>query len=172
MVFAGAIVLVTHIYPFATDAGYSAQQAAMLMSTNGLSAMIGAFLFGWVADRLSPSTALGLVPLLQGLCWTLVLSAQSYSILLLAAIGIGLTTGGEFPPFSALIAKIYGRSSFGTAMGLTTFLMLPLTFFAAPLSGFLYGTYGNYTLAFQLHIGFSTASGLYFCITRGSKHQV
>jgi MFS family permease len=90
----------------------------------------------------------------------LVLSAQSYSILLLAAIGIGLTTGGAFPPFSALIAKIYGRGFFGTAMGLTTFLMLPLIFFAAPLSGFLYDTYGNYTLAFQLHIGFSNASGL------------
>jgi cyanate permease len=36
IVFAGAIVIVTHIYPFATDAGYSAQQSAMLMPTNGL----------------------------------------------------------------------------------------------------------------------------------------
>jgi predicted MFS family arabinose efflux permease len=97
------------------------------MSVNGFSAMFGAFIFGWVADRLSPSISFGLVALLQCLCWVLVLTAGSYSILVLATIGIGLTTGGAFPPFSALVAEKYGSGSFGTAMGLTTFLKLPLT---------------------------------------------
>lgn len=164
MVFAGAIVIVTHIYPFATDAGYSAQQGAGLMSVNGFSAMFGAFLFGWVADRLTPSISFGLIALLQCLCWVLVLAAGSYSILVIATIGIGLTTGGAFPPFSALVAEKYGAGSFGTAMGLTTFIMLPLTFFAAPLAGFLYDSYGNYTFAFQLHIAMFVLASCYFLV--------
>lgn len=169
MVFAGAIVIVTHIYSFATDAGYSAQQGAGLMSVNGFSAMFGAFIFGWVADRLSPSISFGLVALLQCLCWVLVLTAGSYSILVLATIGIGLTTGGAFPPFSALVAEKYGSGSFGTAMGLTTFLMLPLTFFAAPLAGLLYDSFGNYTIAFQIHIALFVLASCYFLIPAFTK---
>ncbi|MGI9294419.1 MAG: MFS transporter [Pseudomonadales bacterium] len=162
MVISGGIVIVTHIFAHATDAGISAQSAAILLSINGVCAMVGAFAFGWIADKLGPALAICLAAIVQLVAWSLLLTTTNFMFLSLIMTGIGLSGGGAHPAFAALLAQEFGQTSFGTALGLGALLMLPLTFAAAPFAGFLYDLNGNYALAFQIHIALFCAAALFF----------
>ena len=167
LLLAGGIVLVTHAVPYALGRDFSAQEAAILLSVNGGAAMLGAFSFGWLADRIGPAYALLLNAILQAVFWSLLLFNPSYSFLLLLFIAVGVCGGGVFPAFSTLMSVELGRSSLGTALGLSALIILPFNFTAAPLAGYLYDRTGNYLPAFQLHIVlFLVAAVLLFMFLR------
>ncbi len=152
LILAGGIVLVTHAVPYALGRGFSQQQAALLLSINGAAAMLGAFLFGWLADRLGPVHALTINALLQAAIWSSLLVDPSYGALLLIFPALGVCGGGVFPAFSTLMSLELGRASLGTALGLSALLILPFNFSGAPLAGYLYDKTSSYIPAFQLHI--------------------
>lgn len=164
MITAGSIVIITHIVPYATDYGIPAQQASFLLGVNGLCAMIGALAMGWVSDRTGPHVAAGITALMQALIWCLLLTRPPFETLLLAVIGIGIAGGGVTPAFYALLAKTFGPASFGSAVGLGSLILVPLTFGAPIFAGFLFDTTGNYQLALQIHIALFGAAALFFLV--------
>ena len=160
LILAGGLVLVTHAVPYALGRGFSAQQGALLLSVNGAAAMLGAFLFGWLADRLGPVRTLILNAALQAVTWSLLLVEPSYVMLLLLFPALGVCGGGVFPVFSALMSREVGRESLGTALGLSALLILPFNFSGPPLAGYLYDRTSSYIPAFQLHIMLFVAAAL------------
>lgn len=164
----GGIVLMSHLVPFATDRGISTASAALLLSVNGVFSMAGALLFGQVADRIGARATLGLIGLVQAACWSGIIFADSFLLFLPFLVGIGLCGGGTHTAFSALLNTAYGRASFANALGLATLLMLPFTFAAAPLAGWIFDSTGSYVIAFQVQIAaFLAAAVLYLVIYRG-----
>jgi len=166
----GGIVLMSHLVPYATDRGIPAASAALLLSVNGVFSMGGALLFGYVADRIGARRTLGLIGLIQAACWSGLVFADRFALFLPLLVGIGLCGGGTHPAFSALLNSAYGRASFATALGLATLLMLPFTFAAAPLAGWLFDTSGSYRSAFALQIAaFLLAALTFLLVYRGRE---
>ena len=164
----GGIVLMSHLVPFATDRGISTASAALLLSVNGVFSMAGALLFGQVADRIGARATLGLIGLVQAACWSGIIFADSFMLFLPFLVGIGLCGGGTHTAFSALLNAAYGRASFANALGLATLLMLPFTFVAAPLAGWIFDSTGSYVIAFQVQIAaFLAAAVVFLVIYRG-----
>lgn len=146
----GGIVLVTHIVQHAIGLGISLPRASLLLSVNGVASMCGALLFGWLSDRLSPLRAIIINLCLQTAIWPLLLMQEQLPGLMACAAVAGLCAGGAHPALSALLNRAYGASRFGTMLGLMSMLVLPFTFSAAPLVGYLFDVSGGYTLGFGL----------------------
>ena len=148
--FSGGIVLVTHVVQHALQLGVSLPQASLLLSVNGLAAIAGAALFGWLADRLRPTGALAINLALQALAWPVLIMQDSLVGLALATAVLGLCGGGAHPALSTLLGRIYGARRFGTMLGLLTLLVIPFNFGAAPIAGLFFDLAGSYTPAFVL----------------------
>lgn len=160
----GGIVLMSHLVPFATDRGIPTASAALLLSVNGVFSMAGALLFGQVADRIGPRATLGLIGLVQAACWSGIIFADRFMLFVPFLVGIGLCGGGTHTAFSALLNAAYGRASFANALGLATLLMLPFTFVAAPLAGWIFDSTGSYVMAFQVQIAAFLIAALLFLV--------
>lgn len=150
IILAGGIVLVTHVVQHAVGLGIDLPSASLLISVNGIAAVGGAMLFGWLSDRLSPLKALGINVTAQAIIWPLLLLQTQLAGLAVCVAVAGLCAGGGHPALSALINQIYGAVRFGTMLGLVMMLVIPFTFTAAPLVGLLFDINGNYTAAFIL----------------------
>tara|TARA_R100001509_G_scaffold150392_5_gene109333 strand:+ start:70 stop:1260 length:1191 start_codon:yes stop_codon:yes gene_type:complete len=153
--FSGGIVLVTHVVQHALQLGISLPRASLLLSINGLAAIAGAALFGWLADRLRPTGALAVNLGLQALVWPFLLLQEGLPGLALATVLLGLCGGGAHPALSALLGRIYGARRFGAMLGLLTLLVIPFNFGAAPIAGLVFDRSGSYAPAFLLLSGFA-----------------
>ncbi|MFV0277138.1 MAG: MFS transporter [Parahaliea sp.] len=153
IMFAGSIILVTHIAEHAVDLGLEPGKAALLLSVNGATALLGALAFGWLADGLTPSVAVAINLLVQALVWPLLVYQNSFTGLMVAVGILGLCGGGATPALSSLVERIFGREHFGTIRGQISLLVIPVNFSLAPLAGLLYDHSGSYTLAFWMLAG-------------------
>lgn len=156
----GGIVIVSHLVPFATDSGIAPTKAAALLSVNGTASMVGALMCGIIADRIGARLTVGMIGVVLAVLWSLLLAFPRYEVILILLIGIGPCSGGLHPAFAALLANAFGREGFAQALGLATLLMLPFTFFAAPLAGGIYDATGSYSTAFMLEIGAFTIAAV------------
>lgn len=147
----------SNLVPLAVGRGIEATTAATLLSLMAFSTAAGKLAFGFIADRVSLRIVLAsaLAALLAGLLGLSV--APSFPVMAAACLVMGLASGGLLPVWGALVATYFGRASFGRALGLTNFVMVPLTASAAPLAGYLSGATGNYSLALTV---FAAALGL------------
>jgi MFS family permease len=78
---------------------------------------------------------------------------DTYLGLAATAAVFGLGMGGIVPLSASLVGQIFGRYSFGRALGLMSPFMLPIQCLGAPFAGFIYDCTGNYFLAFKVYIG-------------------
>lgn len=150
---AGGVMLTVHMVPMAMDKGLDLKSASLLLSAFGISAAIGALLFGWLADRIGGRRAI----VVQALCWTvpwaLLLVLGAYLPLLLVAAGLaGMMSGAIVGLCGVLVGSWLGAQNFATAMGQVYFYKVPFLFGAAPLAGFLFEETGSYRLPVLLHI--------------------
>lgn len=146
----GAIL--THIIPHATDIGIPPDAAALVLSCMAGMGVVGKVTFGWLADRGDKRVTFWLASGLQALGVSLVLTAGSYSALLVAGAIFGLGMGGLIPLWGALIGAAFGRFAFGRVMGLMSPFMLPIQMVGVPLAGYIFDRSGSYELAFRIFI--------------------
>jgi MFS family permease len=145
--------MIANLSPYATRLGASEVQASTLVMSLAVTGLIGKIVFGMAADRISLKlgmwTAQGLVIL-----GFLILAAEPpYALMLVAAMCMGLATGGLLPVWNAMMAHIFGVDSYGRAMGamgpLITLQIMP----AYAIVGRLFDETGNYTTALFSFIG-------------------
>jgi MFS family permease len=147
--FANSAVL-THLVPHARHLGIDAYGAATVLSFVAAAGMAGKVVFGWIADRLGPWRALSLSLLLQLVGVVALLGAHGYVALVATGLVFGLGMGGMVPLQGALLASVFGRVSFGKAMGLMRPFQVPLHALGVPFAGFAFESTGSYDLAFQV----------------------
>ena len=149
--FCGNGAILTHMIPHATDLGFAATDAALILS---VAAGIGAFgkvAFGWIADHADLRAALWLATGLQTVSLLLLLrllEASSFTSLLIAGGVFGLGMGGIVPLWGSLVGAAFGRRNFGRAMGLMSPVMLPIQLFGIPFAGWTFDRFGSYRIAF------------------------
>ncbi|MGD8861183.1 MAG: MFS transporter [Myxococcales bacterium] len=147
----GAIL--THCVPHVTDRGFSPTAGAFVLSVMAGAGATGKPVFGAITDRMDKRTALWLASALQLVGVALLLHANLYPALLLAAAVFGFGMGGVVPLQGALVGAAFGRHAFGRVMGMMAPAMLPISMIGVPFAGFIFDETGSYEIAFQLFIG-------------------
>jgi MFS family permease len=143
-----AIHMVAHL----EGLGYSASRAALAMSLIFGFAAIGKVIMGFMADRLTARTTLGLCFLVQAIGTALVFLAGNAAIVVLFVVVYGLTVAAPLMLLPLVTAESLGLKRFGFIAGMTG---LAQTFGAAigPLvAGRIFDVTGSYTAAFELFI--------------------
>ncbi len=150
-----------HQYPYFSDQGFPAGQAALLVSTLLGFAVLSGVGFGWASDRYD-------VLRLSAVCYAF--GATGMALLLWAGpvisvagyiVCFGLLFGGTTPLTALIIGRIFGMKAYGVIYGLYQ-TVICLSGFIGPISmGYIYDVTGSYRLGFAgVSVGLLCASGL------------
>ena len=143
-----------NVIPFANDLGYTLQEASLLISALGGTAIIGTLLFGLLADRVDNRLLLLVAVAVQALPFVyLRFSEPGYLPLLGSVLVFGLAAGSLGPVVASAIGQGFGAMSFGRVMGFIGPVTLPFGFVGPPLVGWLRQQTGSYHAAFELFTG-------------------
>jgi MFS family permease len=163
----GSNTIITHMVPMVSGWGIPLSHASMIVAVQGAAGMVGALLFGAIADRLGPARALTLNATLQVGAWSLLLLEPGFAAMLVVAFGVGMGAGSVFAVIGLLVAKLFGEASFGRAMGLFQLLVVPFNFGAPLLAGSLYDWSGTYKLSLAIHmLSYAVAAGIFLLTAR------
>lgn len=161
--------LLSSLVAYGSDRGFSATQAAMLLSGVSLSSIIGKLLIGAMADRIDKRLLLGGVAALFGIFALILLMHPVFAVLLGGCLVAGAAIGGSLPLWGAIISARFGIGSFGAVMGWTAQMPLPLQLAALRFIGESYDRTGDYDLAFSVFAALSPVAMLMaWCIRRPS----
>jgi sugar phosphate permease len=164
---AAGLVMVTHIVALAMDRGIALAPASLLLSAFGLAGVVGAPLFGWIADRIGGGRAFALLGLIQIPAWLgLLVAGSDLASLLGLTFAIGLCCNAILPLFGSLMGNWLGSSNVGLGMGLCYLLQIPFMFGAGPLAGAMFDRFGGYGPTILLHVGSFALIGLLFLLYR------
>jgi predicted MFS family arabinose efflux permease len=98
--------------------GFDKTTIATLVTFIGLSVVIGRLLSGWLIDRLwAPGVAFVLLSLPSLAYWLLARQNLSFDQALLCICLIGLAAGVEYDLMAFLVARYFGKRSYGTIYG-------------------------------------------------------
>ena len=119
LLFAFCMLLVlTHIVPHTTDIGFSAGEAAAVLSLIGGVRAAGMVLLGSVADRMGKKKTAVVCTLFQAGAMVWLVWAQDLWMLCLFAIVYGLANGGLLSSITALLGDTFGLGRIGSILGL------------------------------------------------------
>lgn len=136
--------LINNLAAYGRDMGVDAIRAAALVSLLSVTSMAGKLGFGFVAERLSLKWLFVAALALTVISFAVLLAANDYASLVVAALMLGLATGGMLPLWGLIVAQQFGPASFGRALGLTNLMMVPLTAAASPVAGWTFDRTGSY----------------------------
>jgi len=145
-------LVLAHIIPHATDIGFSAIEAASVLSLVGGVTLIGRILLGSVSDRMSRKSALMVWILLAALAMLWLIWAKTRWMLYVFAFILGLSWGGMGPTLGAFIGEVFGIVKIGAILG---FLEIGFGSGAAigpAIGGYIFDLRDNYMSGFILGI--------------------
>ena len=158
--FAGGISVIQVIHSHTTDLGHSAARAASMLSLMAGLAALGKPVFGVLADKTSPRSAMAVALALQVAGMLALLLSTTYLPLLSASVVFGLGFGGLMPLFGLLIAARFGAARLAGMMGAAGPVMLPFQLLGLPFATAVFDRTGSYTPAFVTFLAFYGAAGL------------
>ena len=159
-----AVVLVLHSH--ATDLGFSAGQASLLVAIATLFGAIAKPLFGTLADYLNKRLVFAISLSLQFVGVVALIFSTNYYVMVGAMVLFGLGYGATAPMWSVLLADRFGRTSFARVMGAMMPLTMPFNLFALPATTLMFDFFGSYIPAFAGLLGFYLLSATCLAILR------
>lgn len=166
---AAGLVMVTQIVGLSMDRGLDLGSASLVLSAFGLSGMVGAPLFGFLADRLGGGRAFALLSFALIPGWLGLLGAGTLPVLMLLSVMIGICSNGIVTLFGATMGEWLGAENVGMGMGLCYLLQIPFLFGAPPLAGAMYDATGGYTATILLHVASMVVVGLLMLFYRPGR---
>ena len=145
--------VLSNLVPHAMTRGLTNTGAAGLISLLTVFSVIGKLVLGSLSDRLDLRHTLWIAQGCMALGCALFASTSSPAGLLAGAAAFGFAAGGLLPVWGAMVAKSFGRASFGRALGAMNLAVLPITSMSGPFGGAVYDATGAYTLAFSICLG-------------------
>ncbi len=146
---------------FARDHGASEVAAATLVGLIGGASVVGRLGLGALADRVGVVRLYQFCYLVVGLSFVLWLIAQSYAMLVIFALVLGVGYGGYVALSPAVLAHFYGTQRLGSVLGALYTSGGVGVLMGPPVAGFIIGHSG-----YRWAIAFSLATGLasYFAL--------
>jgi MFS family permease len=144
-VFAGVSL---HLFAHMTDIGIDPIRASFVLSLMAGLALASKPAFGALVDRLDARVSVMVSLIAQTAGMGLLLIADDYPGLVVAAAAFGFGYGGMVPLRNALTVSGFGTRSFGEESGAMRTAMAPLSMGGMPLAGWIFDAYGSYAAAF------------------------
>lgn len=137
---------ITHVMPYLNSIGIPRSTSSLIATAIPLMSIGGRLGLGWLGDKLSRKkvAALGLAMMSLGtLCYA---NVPSFGLWLLIPFLIlfGLGYGGCSVIRPGLAREYFGRSNFGTILGLFTGIAMIGMISGAPLAGWVFDNWGSY----------------------------
>jgi MFS family permease len=143
-------VIMAHIVPHATDIGFSAITAAMILSTVGLVSIFGKISFGSLGDKIGNRNALIIISVLMSLAFIWIRFAGELWMFYVFAAIFGFGYAGFSATQSPLAAEYFGLKSHGTIFGLTSFSGNAGGALGSFIAGYIFDATGSYNWAFLI----------------------
>ncbi len=158
------ITIITHIVPYATEAGLPYRQATFLVSVMGVCGLLGAPLLGILADRITGPVTLSVVAVALGGAWVILIFGPPYGALVAIMALLGFCGAAFAGLIGTALANRYSGTSLGPAIGLAVLCALPFNFLLPLLAGEVHDLTGTYRWAFTYHVLLFAAAALMFFI--------
>lgn len=144
------ISIMVHIVVHATGLGVSLSSAANSIAIIGGLCIVGMMIMGPTADRVGtrPALAISFAIMAVSMYW-LMAAKNLWGIYLFAGI-YGLSYGGMQILFSPSVAQLFGLKSHGTILGAAAFMGSVGAALGPFITGLIFDTNNNYTLAFLI----------------------
>ncbi len=154
-------VIETHLLPYASFCGFAPIPSATaygLLSAVNLLGMIG---IGWLTDRMNRPLLLGLIYIIRGLTFILLLNiGTSYETLLLFAVIFGIVDYSTVPVTTSLVVSHLGLRVVGLVMGLLTAGHQLGAAVGASLAGYLFDSTSTYDLVWSSSLVLAVIAGI------------
>jgi len=152
--FAACLFLIfTHLVPHITDIGFSAGQAAAVLSLIGVASIPGRLLMGIASDRLGRKLAVITCTLiLAGTIVWLVWAQELWSLYLFALV-FGFVYSGFGTSGAALISNTFGLGKIGAIFGLLEISFGIGAATGSAIGGIIFDVSQSYSLAFSIGAG-------------------
>ncbi len=150
-IFAACVFLIfTHLVPHITDIGFSAGQAAVVLSLIGVASIPGRLLMGIFSDRLGRKLAPIICTLLQSGTMVWLIWAQDLWGLYLFALVFGFVYSGFGSSGAALISDTFGLSKIGVIFGLLEISFGIGAAIGPAIGGIIFDIRQSYSIAFLI----------------------
>jgi MFS family permease len=142
---------------FARDHGASEVAAATLVGLIGGASVVGRMGLGAMADRIGVVRLYQFCYLVVGLSFVLWLVANSYGLLVVFALVLGVGYGGYVALSPAILAHFYGTRRLGSILGALYSSSSVGVLMGPPVAGFIIGHRGyRWAIAFSLATGMAS----------------
>jgi len=141
-------LILTHLIPHLTDLGFSAQEAARVLSLTGVSAVAGRLIMGTVSDKIGRKRASIIAALLQASAMFWLIEAQELWMFYVFSLLFGFAYSGFGVSMGALIGDILGLSKIGTIFGLLDIGFGIGSAIGSAIGGIIFDISNSYTIAF------------------------
>ena len=142
------VALMAHLAPMMTDAGFSLQTAAWVVTVYTFVSMVFQVIGGYVGDRVPKNVALFVFTCVQGAAVMVITFSSTLPMAYLFAVLFGIGFGGRNPLTTAIRGDYFGRASYGMILGISQVPMNVLLLIAPLFAGLMRDIQGTYTTAF------------------------
>ncbi len=144
------LLVLTHIVPHATDIGFSAVEAATVLSVIGGANAVGRVLMGLASDKIGRKLAAVICALFMVGTMLWLLWARELWIFYLFALVFGFSWGGMGPVMAALIGETFGLGNMGAILGVLDVGFSAGAAIGPAVGGLIFDVTGSYFLAFLI----------------------
>ena len=152
--------IIPQIIPHLLDGGATLAVASIVLSIYAIAGMVGKFIMGLVAERVTSRYALMLNFVGQTVFLLAMIRADNPLIMWTAVPLLGIFNGAFGALFQLVVQDAFGIRYFGSIMGLINFATLVSFFFGPILAGVSYDITGSYTVAFVAVASMFTTAAL------------
>ena len=152
------LTILTHLVPHITDLGFSAAEAAAVLSVAGGSTIVGRVFLGIFSDRMGKKKAVMLGAAFHVVALLCLLWARELWTFYVFALIFGFGWGGMGPATAALIGDTFGLGRLGAILGLLDVGFNIGAAIGPVVSGLIYDLRQSYFLSFLLGIGLVLAT--------------
>jgi len=156
----------THLVPHVTDIGFSAGEAAAVLSLVGGLSVVGRVLMGTVSDRIGRKPTAIICALLQAGALVWLTWSQDLWMFYLFALFYGLAYGGLGPSIAALIGDTFGLRNMGAILGALDIGFGVGGALGPAIGGLIFDATNSYFMAFLLGAVVMFISALLIAVIR------
>lgn len=142
--------ITVHAVPAFTDAGISAEKAAVSLGLATLLSIIGRLTFGWLGDFLNKRYLYVITYSIEATGVLVLMNANSAASIYLFALLFGIGFGGTIPLNPAIRGEYFGRAAFGKIQGSMAPIMMMGSVLGPPLVGHLFDVQQTYRNGFLI----------------------
>jgi MFS family permease len=160
-----------HIAAHVTDLGFTATDAAAILSILGGSTIVGQLVLGSAGDRIGYKKAflIGLILLTLGF-FVLMIAREMWGLYIFAIL-VGMAFGDCGTQESTLVAWLFGLSSHGLLLGFAVFSWTMGAAVGPIISGYIFDATGSYQPAFYMFVGLAIIAVILTMLIRQPEHH-